>query len=233
MIIIKPKTGKCVHCLIEFNELTWDHVFPKAWYPDDVTIEGKWKVPACKECNNKLSRIEKELWLAFGISHGDMKNIYQKIRRSIDCTYAKNEKDKIARKQAKEALMRKIKLFDRNTEGCFPNIDNRDLYPENVNKILGIEISDVDIKKFTEKIIRGITYIVDNKYITTEYDIDTYIVKEDNIDSSLDDLWMQADIYKKPGIEIKRVTDVSEKAALYRIVIWDKIIIYGSVIIKE
>src|SRR3569833_975591 len=56
-----PQPGRCVHCLSYHESLTWDHVFPVAWYPD-TTPEGteKWKVPSCEECNR---------------SHGETENI--------------------------------------------------------------------------------------------------------------------------------------------------------------
>jgi hypothetical protein len=56
------KIGKCVHCLKDNVELTEDHMFPKAWYPD-TTAENleKWKIPSCLECNQRLGKLERDL----------------------------------------------------------------------------------------------------------------------------------------------------------------------------
>lgn len=45
----KFSNTRCVYCLKHFEELTSDHVLPRAWYPDNVpeNIE-KWQVPSCK-----------------------------------------------------------------------------------------------------------------------------------------------------------------------------------------
>ena len=54
-----PEKGKCVHCLKVPVDRTWDHMFPKAWYPD-TTAENleKWQVPSCRECNQRLGKLE-------------------------------------------------------------------------------------------------------------------------------------------------------------------------------
>ncbi|MEW5894427.1 MAG: hypothetical protein AB1650_01530 [Candidatus Omnitrophota bacterium] len=40
-----PPAGKCVHCLKEFDDLTWDHLLPKSWYPEeDLSKIGKLKL---------------------------------------------------------------------------------------------------------------------------------------------------------------------------------------------
>lgn len=58
----RPPSGRCVHCLKESLELTWDHVFPQAWYPDTTPANlEKWKIPACLECNQLHSKSEGDL----------------------------------------------------------------------------------------------------------------------------------------------------------------------------
>lgn len=57
-----PKVGKCVHCLRDPVELTSDHMFPKAWYPDTTPEDlEKWQIPSCFECNQRLGKLENDL----------------------------------------------------------------------------------------------------------------------------------------------------------------------------
>src|SRR6266540_4450561 len=66
-----PPPGPCVHCCRLVDELTWDHVFPKAWYPDDTPENlEKWKIPACRRCNVEYGELEQDLLLRLGMSIG-------------------------------------------------------------------------------------------------------------------------------------------------------------------
>ncbi len=50
----KPKNGKCVYCLKEVDSITKDHIPPKCITPQEFK-EDFLTVPACFECNQKLS----------------------------------------------------------------------------------------------------------------------------------------------------------------------------------
>jgi hypothetical protein len=152
----------CIHCLreCEDNNLTWDHVFPESWYPKGVHVDDKWKIPCCKECNNRLSRVEKDLLIAFtfcceNTSKYTMERI-DRIKRSMDSSKGKSEKDSLARIKDKEKFKRNLKVVGNMTEGVFPSLDNRYLYDNSVTDYLSITVSADDIQKFTKKIIKGI-----------------------------------------------------------------------------
>ena len=58
----RPPPGKCVHCLSDKVERTWDHVFPQAWYPDTTPAHlYKWQIPACLRCNKEYGEMEDDL----------------------------------------------------------------------------------------------------------------------------------------------------------------------------
>ena len=64
----RPEPGKCIHCLVEFEKLNWDHVFPESWYPDTTPNDlYKWKIPSCIKCNDDYGRIEKDLMIRIGL----------------------------------------------------------------------------------------------------------------------------------------------------------------------
>jgi len=57
----KSSNTRCVHCLEYFEELTSDHVLPKAWYPDDTPDNlEKWQVPACSEYSGTRAHLTLE-----------------------------------------------------------------------------------------------------------------------------------------------------------------------------
>src|SRR5260221_632007 len=64
-----PGTGRCVHCLKEAQERNWDHVFPKAWYPDTTAADmEKWQIPSCVACNDRYGRLERDLIGRLGLA---------------------------------------------------------------------------------------------------------------------------------------------------------------------
>src|ERR1700730_5777846 len=104
-----PPPGPCVHCCRLFDELTWDHVFPKAWYPHDTPENlAKWKIPACLKCNREYGELEQDLLLRLGMSIGREEarasGIADKVIRSMDPSAAHDEKDRAARARRHSGL---------------------------------------------------------------------------------------------------------------------------------
>src|SRR3989338_1624777 len=107
------ESNQCTICLQNFNDSikddtkTKEHVFPKSWYLKS-TPNGleKWKIPSCRKCNNEYSLYEQNLLirLGFGLFKENEKcsEIIEKARRSIDPTYAKNERDRQKRLKCRE-----------------------------------------------------------------------------------------------------------------------------------
>jgi len=47
---------------------TWDHVFPRSWYPDNTPKDlEKWQVPACQPCNANYGKLENQLMILLGM----------------------------------------------------------------------------------------------------------------------------------------------------------------------
>src|SRR5882724_9400591 len=105
----KEQVGRCVHCLKDHVELTSDHMFPKAWYPDATPQNlEKWQFPACVECNNRYSKIERDLLnrfaLALDTKHPASVGLVDAALRAMDPNAGHNEKDAAAR----EARLKKV-----------------------------------------------------------------------------------------------------------------------------
>src|SRR5665213_1448248 len=114
----KPPPGKCVHCLIDFHVLTWDHVFPTSWYPNTTPADlEKWKFPSCEPCNLRYSKIEQSLLIAFGLcltpGEAISAGIPEKALRAAKPEFATNEKDR----QARLAMRNKILSQAKKTSG--------------------------------------------------------------------------------------------------------------------
>jgi hypothetical protein len=98
------KIGKCVHCLKDNVELTSDHMFPKAWYPD-TTAENleKWKIPSCLECNQRYGNLERDLLgrlaLALDVNNPASVGLVAKAIRALNPGAGDNERDAAARQR--------------------------------------------------------------------------------------------------------------------------------------
>ena len=111
-----PKPGNCVHCHKFFNNLTWDHILPKSWYPVmDSNIE-KWVIPSCLQCNRDLGKLEENLLsklaLCLDPNERNTFGIPQKVHRSINPLLGKDEIDKQYRKAKREKLRKEITILN-------------------------------------------------------------------------------------------------------------------------
>ncbi|MBM7562767.1 hypothetical protein [Fusibacter tunisiensis] len=233
---MKPKTKKCVHCLEENENVTWDHVFPQSWYPQDKEIHNKWKVPSCFNCNNKLSIIEKRLQKLFVASIGrddtEMQGIYEKMIRSMDPTSAKNEKDYKSRLNERKRFINSITFVDKNIEGIFPNLSNFYLYP-NQSKLPAVFIHEDDIIAFGTKIVRGIFYIKNNVYIEENYDVEVLVLEQEAYNELNNIFGNYTEVLEKPGIKIELYQAYDDISSIIKIRIWNKIFLVGTVLLKE
>src|SRR4051812_27174189 len=99
---LPPPPGRCVHCLKFTENLTWDHVFPAAWYPD-TTPPGlkKWNVPSCQPCNSAHGECENiimsRVCLCLEPTSLDGAGIHSKAKRSMDAASGKSARDSSAR----------------------------------------------------------------------------------------------------------------------------------------
>src|SRR4051794_2428264 len=94
----RPAPGRCIHCLEYSDNMTWDHIFPQAWYPDSTPPEmEKWDAPSCALCNNEYSKIEERLLMALGLcldpTEAASAGVGERARRSIDPKLGRDERD--------------------------------------------------------------------------------------------------------------------------------------------
>src|SRR6266508_1801198 len=158
----RPPAGKCVHCLKDFEVLTWDHVLPESWYPEGANEKEKWQVPSCEPCNKRLGKIEENLLIKLGLclDPGDLNSlgIPHRVLRALNPSFGKNERDRKHRLAKREKVIKEAKVFqDLPQLGIFPNFGP--LPDQDYQEYPTVMLEEDEINQFAEKIVRGIAYI--------------------------------------------------------------------------
>lgn len=231
-----PGFGTCVHCGMHADRRTWDHVFPKGWYPDDTPKDlEKWKIPACRLCNAEYGRIEEELGilipLCLGPDSPHAKGMYRKALRAIDPSAGRNYKDKLRRQQRKEKLLGGMLMGDQiPTEGAYPGLEERWSRPKSDQ--VALLVSAKNLERLAEKIVKGITYLEDGRLLDSQTEIEHLVVASTGAEPIERLLASHGTVHsREPGIDVIRaVTPEDGVSALYKVVIWGEFVLYASVI---
>jgi hypothetical protein len=215
--------------------LTWDHVFPEAWYPETTPMNlEKWKVPSCGPCNAKHGKSENDLFVRLGlcIDPDDPKSagIVDKALRALNAEAGRDEKDA----QSRLAMKRKIlgQVFTGAQiplSAVYPGFGPNATMPHADQVAVPIKKQSVDL--LTEKIVRGITYLERNILIEEPYKIDIFALHEDSATPLKETLARFGGIYERgPGILVERaVVPEDQLSAVYRIDIWGRFKSYAVV----
>ncbi len=232
----KPGPGRCVHCGKHFDQRNWDHVFPKSWYPDNTPADiAKWQIPTCVSCNREHGKVEQNLMVRMAMCIDPrtpgLSKIIKKALRSMDPSAAKNQKDKRMRKALLEKIQKEVSRGDQVTSNS--------LYP-GFHGIKGLELSKQfainilldEIQMLGRKIVKGLFYVHDKKYIEGTFRIDVYALDECNAVKIKDILSDYGKVYAcGPGIVIERAVAIEDGiSSIFRITIWGKWILYASVV---
>ena len=235
----RPPPGRCVHCLGDFESLTWDHVLPVSWYPDTTPANlEKWKFPSCEPCNHRFSIIEQDLLIRFGIclTPGDLKSagIPEKALRSTKPEFANDEKDRQARMSLRKKILSET---TRHTvpplEGVFPGFGPQPgvHYPEYIT----VPLPQASIKCLSEKILRGVSWKMDGNFITPNYEITTSILHDKDAWEVYGPMQGAGSILDLgPGFQIWRAT-VPENpiVSAVGVQIWGRVKLYSIVSLPE
>lgn len=234
-MISYPQPGECVHCGRSFRALTWDHVFPKSWYPDTTPPNlEKWQIPACKQCNKEYGKLEEDLLIRIGLCL-DPKDyqslgIPEKVIRALNPRDAKNQRDRRLRELKGRKIFREMLSADKfPREGLFPNFDRPDAGWD--EPPVALRINADHIKRFTEKIVKGITYLEDGHIIREPYRVQTFVLQDKDAAQVVLMLHKLGKIYaREPGILVHRgVAHDDRKTAIYSVTIWGRLKLYAHV----
>jgi len=229
----RPHPGVCVYCGGGFTELTWDHVVPRAWYPDSVAVaEEKWKVPACSTCNAEHGKNERELLVRLGLSFGYSDPIAVGIGarafRSVDPRQAKSPSDYRARLALFRQLDSEIERLSPPPQGgILPNFGPT---AESMGKVLAIPVPEEGLIRFGTKVIRGMTYLRTGNVLDASREVEVFVI--DNNDSE-----PVREILERFGKAEERGAAVVFESAwaeddpvcgVFVITIWQRLKLYGA-----
>jgi hypothetical protein len=232
---------KCVHCLKIVEQETKDHVFPKSWYPDNTPDEvQRWTVPSCAQCNGRLGRAEKGMFVRLALCADPTKaqasGMSKKALRTLGIGVADLEPKE---KAHRVALLKKV--FDEAKQ--LKNSGDRVLLPGAgphpgfpgfpADEQLVITIPDDILRIVSEKIIRGCEYkLNDGAYVEEPLRVKIYFVHDkgaENLTAFLEKLPVSS---LGPGFEIRRGQSRAQEGdhvVLYRVTIWGTFKIYAAI----
>lgn len=228
-----PPPGRCVHCLGFFDELTWDHVFPEAWYPDTTPDNlEKWKIPSCLECNRLHARTEGDLLVRLGlcVDPDDPKNagIVEKALRALSAESGRNERDAAAREAHRQTIL--TAAFEGEKipyQAVYPGFGPQPGIHDEVR--VAVPVSATGIRRLVEKIVRGIAYIQDQKFVENPYTVEQYVLTDEGAGPLKEMLDRFGTVYERgPGITVVRaVVPEDQMTAIYGIEIWGRLKAYA------
>jgi hypothetical protein len=231
----KKKVGKCVHCLKDPVELTSDHMFPKAWYPDSTPENlEKWQIPSCDPCNNRYSRVEGDLLnrvaLALDTTHPASAGLIDAALRAMNPDVGRNEKDAALRAaRAKKVLGTMLKGEEIPEGAIMPGLGER--WGRQKGEQIAVQIPRASFTDMTEKIVRGLVYREDDTFIEEPYKIETYIVNDAGAKVCKEILDKAGEVFERgPGLEIRRArVDGDKRTGVYEITFWQQFKTYAVV----
>lgn len=235
----RPPPGKCVHCLNDRQQRTWDHVFPESWYPETTSTDiEKWKIPACEPCNREYGRLEQDLMLRIGLridpNAFEAAGVVPKVLRSLNPRFAKNEKDRRARESKRDQILKQVlKGTDIPLSVVYPQFGEKWGRPSEQQVAVPIPKKSVD--RLFEKIIRGLAYIEDARFIEPPHAVSLYPLGDAHasIFTSLLDKFGTVHA-RGPGIVVRRaIAPEDDLSAIYEITIWGTFQTYAVVLGSE
>ena len=231
----RPPPGRCVHCLKETEELTWDHVFPISWYPESTPPNlEKWKIPSCFDCNQLHSKNEGDLLVKFGLcidpNIASSSGIPEKAIRATRASEAGSDRDATLREAKRQKILAQV------LEG--EEIPRQAIYPgfgpssaQLPEEQVAIPISADAIRRLAEKIVRGVIYLEDARYVQEPFKIDHYVLSDEGAAPVKAALAKFGKVFERgPGIRVSRaVIPDDAMSGFYEIEIWGHFKMYVSV----
>jgi hypothetical protein len=230
----RPLPGKCVYCLQDPVERDWDHVFPKSWYPaPSPENQYKWQVPSCVPCNHALGKIENDPLRRIGLSldpnHPASSSIALKAVRAHTPEAGKDERDRSIRAALRKGVLdNALEAAAAPEHAVYPGMGERWGRPREEH--LAVRISADDFHRFTEKIVRGVFFVVDQKLVEPPFAIESFAL-DPSLSGPIRELIERfAETYARvPGIIVRRAVTEDGISSLFEIEFWGQLKRYATV----
>ena len=234
-----PKPGKCVHCLRAPIERNWDHVFPESWYPETTPQNlQKWKIPSCLRCNRELGSIENEFFVRIALCLDSVspgfKGLSEKALRAMNPRYASTAADRRARKALGRRVISEMLHGEQiPVEGIFPSLGERWGRPRGSG--IAVVIPAESFRRITEKIVRGLTYLDQHKFIDPPHQVQFFALDDEGAKPVRDVLDNAgATLAREPGIVVRRAAAHEDGiSAFYEIEFWQQFKTYATVLSND
>lgn len=218
------------------QKVTRDHIFPTSWYPENTPLNlERWTVPSCSSCNAKLGTIEEDLKIRMGLcidpSALPAMGIADDALRAINPRFARDERDRKSREKKREKIIQELMPIARNAQGILPNFGP---HPgqEGRSTLVGIPIPASHIEVVGNKILRGLYYKFERRFVELPLKIDILVVHPEAA-SPFDNLLHKFGQFhhRGPGIELWRAkASDSETTFVAKIIIWGRFEVRGSIV---
>jgi hypothetical protein len=194
----------------------------------------KWQAPSCKECNSKIGKIEKRLLVKIGLCIPPFEltsfGIAHKAMRSLKLQYGHDEHDAELREKSRLTVIKKA--VDPSTLPLASILPQFGFHAGvDPSKELGVLVSCSDLEAIGKKIIRGVTWVIDESYIDKDHNIHIIFPRNPTAGPFFEDLMRFGTLYsREPGLSIVRAArDGDCQSGIYLIEIWGRLHMYGCV----
>jgi len=220
-------------------ERNWDHVFPESWYPDTTPPNlYKWQIPSCVPCNKALGEIEDEFLVLVALCLDPKapasRSIVEKALRAMNPQAARTPSDRRARASlAQRVLARILTGSDIPSIGIYPTLAGTPEAPSSDR--IAVRIPAESFRRVTEKIVRGIFYLEESKFIEHPYKV-LFFALDDAGSQPARDLLAQAgrECAREPGIVVRRaVVPEDGLSSIFEIEFWGQFKTHASVTSDE
>lgn len=231
---IPEKAAQCVYCLKFFEKLTRDHVYLEAWYPPWYPVNlPKPTVPSCKDCNNNFGRVENRIKNQVGLCFNPQdplgSHICQSAMRNVNPYMGTNVRDVTHRFRKRESLRWKILSGAEIPEkGLYPGFGIAPGIPKMYQG--AIQISSDDLIAFTEKVIRGVIFLLDGRLIRGPFSVLSHAVEP--LKAAPVDILLQKfgqECGPGPFFSVVRALCEDGGTSIFRMAVWGRLVRYGCV----
>lgn len=219
----------CVYCLrvIGADEGTEDHVIARSWFPSTTPNNTqKWKVPACRACNNKFSRDEQDLLLRLAHcadpKHPAARDIYHTARRAIDLARSRDARDRARRESARRRFIGSVRdIAALPPGGVLPSFSGNYLLGSRTAIVVPARLLNGVVDKWT----RGLHFVLLGQPVPPSAAVTALHLEPEAAKEITEYLRRCGVVYNRgPGVEVMQVSasEGSQRESIYRYLIWQQ-----------